>query len=289
MNKGATIKTVIIGAVLAFCIAGVWMASSKETVAEGKAVVSTETAESVQKDIVIENPVHFGRTVPAWNKYEGIEVTSFGTHDTEGSNTDAGTVSTDTGSEMLGVSLPEEADAGDITGGDSESTEGTEYADEANEYYDAAQEIPVEEYVEEPVEEIPAPEESTFVEESVAEPEPIVEEPVAEEPVVEEPADDGGWIYYSPSSRITHYCWCSSCNGRAYQNTASGVPPTAFYTCAAGPSIPFGTEVLINGNVYVVQDRGVADDQFDIFVGEDHQLALDMGMYYAEVWIRFPQ
>ena len=293
MNKGATIKTVIIGAVLAFCIAGVWMVSAEQidSTETAERIIETEQnvpnsefdAEKVYKEIVIENPVHFGRTVPAWNKYEGIEVTSFdeAINDAEnaGSETAEGTADESGNADVIGTHIESE--------GDSETTEGTEYANEATEYNDAAQEIPVEEYVEEPVEDIPAPEESTFVEESVAEPEPIVEEPVAEEPVVEEPVDDGGWSYYG-NCRITFYdagpCCCGS---YAYGPTASGVMPTIGRTVASGEDLPFGTEVMIDGNVYVVEDRGVDSGCFDVFVST-HEEALARGLYYMDVYVRWP-
>lgn len=160
-------------------------------------------------------------------------------------------------------------------GGDSAPTEGSEPEYAADEYTVPEQEIPVEE----PVEEIPAPEESTIVEEPAPEPEPVVEEPVVEEPQSE-------WTYYG-NCRITHYCDCPECTGPWYGSaTASGAWPSAFYTVASGDDIPFGTEIMINDQVYVVQDRGVGNGQIDIFVG-DHQLALDMGMYYADVYVRW--
>lgn len=112
----------------------------------------------------------------------------------------------------------------------------------------------------------------------------VVTDPEPEpEPAVEEPQPE--WSYYG-SCRITHYCDCPICTGPWYGSaTASGAWPSAFYTVASGEDLPFGTEVLINGQVYVVQDRGVGCGQIDIFVG-DHQLALDMGEYYADVYVR---
>lgn len=97
---------------------------------------------------------------------------------------------------------------------------------------------------------------------------------------------DGGWSFYG-TAFITHYCPCEICCG-AYSSgySASGTWATEGRTVAAGYSIPFGTEVMINGNVYIVEDRGVDDGCFDIFVS-DHQRALDMGAYYTEVYIRW--
>lgn len=112
----------------------------------------------------------------------------------------------------------------------------------------------------------------------------VPEEPVAEEPAPEEPQSE--WTYYG-NCRITHYCDCPECTGPWYGSaTASGAWPSAFYTVASGDDLPFGTEIMINDQVYVVQDRGVGNGQIDIFVG-DHQLALDMGMYFADVYVRW--
>lgn len=85
------------------------------------------------------------------------------------------------------------------------------------------------------------------------------------------------------SCRITFYCPCSACCGSWGNATASGVAPTANRTVANG-SLPFGTRVLIDGQEYVVEDRGVGSDQFDIFVSS-HSEALARGLYYTEVKI----
>lgn len=83
--------------------------------------------------------------------------------------------------------------------------------------------------------------------------------------------------------RITFYCHCATCNGRAGAPCASGVMPTVNRTVATG-SLPFGTRVMIDGQEYVIEDRGVGDFEMDIFVNS-HQEALDRGLYYTDVWI----
>lgn len=88
---------------------------------------------------------------------------------------------------------------------------------------------------------------------------------------------------YYGNCRITFYCPCSACCGSWGNATASGVAPTAGRTVANG-SLPFGTRVLIDGQEYVVEDRGVGSDQFDIFVSS-HSEALARGLYYTEVKI----
>ena len=83
--------------------------------------------------------------------------------------------------------------------------------------------------------------------------------------------------------RITFYCPCSACCGSWGNATASGAMPQANYTVACG-DLPFGTRLLIDGQEYVVEDRGVGAQQIDIFVN-DHGEALARGLYYTDVWI----
>ena len=93
------------------------------------------------------------------------------------------------------------------------------------------------------------------------------------------------WVYYG-NCRITHYDAGPCCCGDfATGCTASGVLATINHTVASGEDLPFGTEVLINGQIYVVEDRGVDPYQFDIFVST-HDEALAMGMYYTDVYVR---
>lgn len=100
-------------------------------------------------------------------------------------------------------------------------------------------------------------------------------------------SEDDGWVYYA-NARITHFCPCSQCCGVwASGYTASGSLATEGRTVASGEDLPFGTEVLINDQVYIVEDRGVEPGQLDIFVS-DHEKALAMGMYYTDVYVRYP-
>lgn len=89
-------------------------------------------------------------------------------------------------------------------------------------------------------------------------------------------------IYYG-SCTITHYCWCAACCGRAGHPTASGVNPIAGVTVANG-ELPFGTVILLNGQKYIVHDRGVNGKWIDIFVSS-HAEADARGMYQADVYI----
>lgn len=86
---------------------------------------------------------------------------------------------------------------------------------------------------------------------------------------------------------ITHYDDCPQCCGQwSGGNTASGVPPTVNHTVACN-GLPFGTRLMINGQEYIVEDRGdsrMGDFWIDIFVGS-HDEALARGMYSADVYI----
>jgi len=55
-------------------------------------------------------------------------------------------------------------------------------------------------------------------------------------------------------------------------------------TVAVG-GLPFGTELMIDGHRYVVEDRGVRGNHVDILVS-DHQTAKDLGVKYAEVFVK---
>lgn len=95
----------------------------------------------------------------------------------------------------------------------------------------------------------------------------------------------GGYI---GKFQLTAYCACSKCCGKwAGGSTASGTTPTQGRTVACN-SLPFGTKILINGNVYVVEDTGnMANNVIDVFFNS-HQEALNFGrkhnvdVYYAD-------
>ena len=87
--------------------------------------------------------------------------------------------------------------------------------------------------------------------------------------------------------KITHYCPCSICCGSWSSGiTASGVKATPNHTIAVDTRVfPFGTRVLIDGNIYTAEDRGGAinGNKIDIFCAT-HQEALNKGTYYTDVW-----
>ena len=115
-----------------------------------------------------------------------------------------------------------------------------------------------------------------------------VQEEVQEETqkeVESESSDSGSGSQgtYLGSFKLTAYCSCSSCCGSwSGGPTASGAMPSAGRTVAMG-GVPFGTKLLINGNVYTVEDRGTAYGHVDIYMGS-HSQALSFGLKYADVY-----
>lgn len=87
--------------------------------------------------------------------------------------------------------------------------------------------------------------------------------------------------------KITAYCACEKCCGKADGITASGSYVKEGRTIAADTSVlPFGTTVLINGHLYTVEDRGgaVRGNHVDIYMAS-HQEALEYGVQYHEVFL----
>jgi 3D (Asp-Asp-Asp) domain-containing protein len=122
----------------------------------------------------------------------------------------------------------------------------------------------------------------TVVEYVEVETEPAVEYVEAEVvPIVEEPQMISLGIY-----EITAYCTCVRCCGKSDGITASGVKATANRTIAADTSIlPFGTEIYINGQKYVVEDKGgaIRGNRIDMYF-DTHQEALQWGRQHVEIF-----
>ena len=83
---------------------------------------------------------------------------------------------------------------------------------------------------------------------------------------------------------MSHFCPCRKCNGSNAGRTASGAPMTVGRTVATGREFPFGTRLLINGQVYTVEDRGVPNGCVDILVGS-HGEANRRGVFRSEIFI----
>lgn len=83
---------------------------------------------------------------------------------------------------------------------------------------------------------------------------------------------------------ITAYCGCKKCSGG--KTTASGTTPTEGRTIAADTSIlPYGTQVVIDGIVYTVEDcgSGVRGNHIDIFFAT-HEKAKAFGKKTVKVY-----
>lgn len=88
--------------------------------------------------------------------------------------------------------------------------------------------------------------------------------------------------------RITHYCPCSICCGPwADGITSTGVTAVTNHTIAVDPSqIPYGSQVVINGQVYVAEDCGgaIKTNCIDIYVAT-HEEGESKGVYYTDVYL----
>ena len=105
------------------------------------------------------------------------------------------------------------------------------------------------------------------------------EEPAEPAPQPETPVSGGTYLGHFT---LTAYCHCAACCGRAGGPTASGAMPVAGRTVAMY-GIPLGTKLLINGHVYICEDRGTPYGHVDIFMNS-HQEALNFGRQYADVY-----
>ena len=85
--------------------------------------------------------------------------------------------------------------------------------------------------------------------------------------------------------KVTAYCPCEiCCSGTADGLTSLNKSPVQGRTVAADVSVvPYGTEVIIDGQTYIVEDCGVIGNTIDIFY-ESHREALDHGVKYIEIY-----
>lgn len=100
-----------------------------------------------------------------------------------------------------------------------------------------------------------------------------------------EPAANEISTTYLGNFKLTAYCSCAKCCGKwaAYAGlTASGAHAEEGVTVAMG-GVPFGTQLVINGHTYTVQDRGTPYGHVDIYFS-NHQAAVQFGLQYADVY-----
>ena len=121
---------------------------------------------------------------------------------------------------------------------------------------------------------------------------------VEEEPIIEEPIEPE--LISLGEFKLTAYCSCKKCcgkwaegrpideNGNEIVYGAFGERLTAGISIAVDPNvIPLGTEVIINGNVYIAQDTGsaVKGNVIDVY-HDSHEAAWNFGLQYAEVFVK---
>ena len=106
-------------------------------------------------------------------------------------------------------------------------------------------------------------------------------EAASEEQTSSESSDSSQGKYLG-NFTLTAYCNCAQCCGTAGNLTASGTVPTAGRTVAMA-GVPFGTQLLINGTVYTVEDLGTPYGHVDIYF-DNHSDALSFGLQTADVY-----
>lgn len=86
--------------------------------------------------------------------------------------------------------------------------------------------------------------------------------------------------------KVTAYCACAKCCGKATGITASGKKATAGRTIAAPSTFAFGTKLKIGDTIYVVEDRGgaIKGNRIDVYM-DSHSEALQWGARYLTVEI----
>lgn len=84
--------------------------------------------------------------------------------------------------------------------------------------------------------------------------------------------------------KVTAYCSCVRCCGKTNGITASGRRATANHTVAAPSTFAFGTQMIINGRTYVVEDRGgaIQGNRIDVYMNS-HAEAIAWGVRYLDV------
>ena len=94
---------------------------------------------------------------------------------------------------------------------------------------------------------------------------------------------------YAIEVNVTHYCACTRCCGPNAQGITASGKQVEVGMVAMSSYYPFGTQIMINGIMYTVEDRGgsgIENDigRVDIYV-PDHNEALRMGRYDTTAYI----
>lgn len=102
-------------------------------------------------------------------------------------------------------------------------------------------------------------------------------------------SDAYGEPLYSLQVDVTHYCACTKCCGPNAQGITASGKRVAEGMVAMSSHYPFGTQIMINGVMYTVEDRGgsgIENDisRVDIYVA-DHNYALRLGRFKTTAYI----
>ena len=92
-----------------------------------------------------------------------------------------------------------------------------------------------------------------------------------------------GEALYTLEVEVTHYCACAKCCGSNSDGITASGKRASRGMVAMSSHYPFGTQIMINGTMYTVEDRGGSGienniHRVDIFV-PDHNEALRLGRY----------
>lgn len=95
-------------------------------------------------------------------------------------------------------------------------------------------------------------------------------------------------VAYIGKYKITYYCACKQCCGKANGITASGAKVQEGVTVAADTSkLPFGTKIYIKGIGWrIVQDRGgaIKGNRLDIYL-PSHNDPMPYNVQNLDVWV----
>jgi len=83
---------------------------------------------------------------------------------------------------------------------------------------------------------------------------------------------------------LTAYCTCPLCSGQwSEKPTANGTAPIQGRTIAM-TGLPLGTQLVINGEIYTVEDRGTASRQIGLYM-DNHEEANAFNIQFADVYL----
>lgn len=99
--------------------------------------------------------------------------------------------------------------------------------------------------------------------------------------------------YLELDANISAYCSCERCTGKTSSNkwygiTASGREAQSKRTIAMSKEYDFGTEVEIDGELYIVEDRGgyIQGNRIDIYF-DTHEEVMEFGRQFKQVKVYY--